>query len=92
MSFSYSCLGLAPGSDGPGAFFLRSDSKGRPTLNAGLRHKAYLEFPFGVRDKDLAQLGIKNQAEHDERVDPETELMLFLDKNRIEYDERRVLD
>ena len=54
--------------------------------------EGYAAFSIGVSDVGRTVDYINNQAEHHKRRDFETELLAFLHKHGIEYDERYVFD
>lgn len=54
--------------------------------------EGYGAFSIGVGDVSRTIDYINNQAEHHKRMDFKTELLAFLRKNGIEYDEHHVFD
>ncbi len=54
--------------------------------------EGYAAFSIGIGDVNRTVDYINNQAEHHKRRDFKTELLAFLQKHGIEYDERYVFD
>lgn len=54
--------------------------------------EGYAAFSIGIGDVGRTVEYINNQAEHHKRRDFKTELLAFLRKHEIEYDERYVFD
>lgn len=54
--------------------------------------KGYGAFSLGVSEIERTRKYIENQSEHHKQRDFKKEFLLFLARNRIEYDERFVFD